>query len=198
MFSGIRLGEYVEGICSIVLPLLSANVSVPHFPVTIKATTSFSHSWLKSWVMWYIPLKEWRKSSQLKNNLRYLFGRHRLQVHSNKSCSQQNVISNKFPPVPISTDRFTTYWSGMKVLPNKVQLICLHLHYCLDCINVCWLYEINFSISGCTDHFEEDEERALETTRNIVATLNWDEFATPSGAKYLSHHWNICHTVTLL
>lgn len=28
------------------------------------------------------------------------------------------------------------------------------------------------SISGCTDHFEEDEESALETTRNIMATLN--------------------------
>ena len=37
------------------------------------------------------------------------------------------------------------------------------------------------SVSGCTDHFEEDEESALETTRNIVATLNVDQCATPSG-----------------
>ena len=38
-----------------------------------------------------------------------------------------------------------------------------------------------FSVSGCTDHFEEDEESALETTRTIVATLNTEQSATPSG-----------------
>lgn len=38
-----------------------------------------------------------------------------------------------------------------------------------------------FSVSGCTDHFEEDEESALETTRNIIATLNTEQSATPSG-----------------
>ena len=38
-----------------------------------------------------------------------------------------------------------------------------------------------YSVSGCTDHFEEDEESALETTRTIVATLNIDQSASPSG-----------------
>ena len=38
-----------------------------------------------------------------------------------------------------------------------------------------------YSVSGCTDHFAVDEEEALETTRNIIATLNWDQSSTPSG-----------------
>ena len=43
MLRGTRLGEYVEGpgIYSIVLLLLSAIVSAPQSPVTIKAATSF-------------------------------------------------------------------------------------------------------------------------------------------------------------
>ncbi|KAJ7386389.1 hypothetical protein OS493_008513 [Desmophyllum pertusum] len=32
------------------------------------------------------------------------------------------------------------------------------------------------SVSGCTDHFEADEESALETTRSIVATLNIEQY----------------------
>ncbi|XP_020632800.1 probable methylcrotonoyl-CoA carboxylase beta chain, mitochondrial isoform X1 [Orbicella faveolata] len=39
------------------------------------------------------------------------------------------------------------------------------------------------SVSGCTDHFEEDEESALETTRTIVATLNTEQSATPSDVQ---------------
>lgn len=37
------------------------------------------------------------------------------------------------------------------------------------------------SVSGCTDHFEENEEDALETTRNIVATLNTDQHFVSSA-----------------
>lgn len=40
---------------------------------------------------------------------------------------------------------------------------------------------LTLSVSGCTDHFEENEESALETTRNIIATLNTEQSATPSG-----------------
>ena len=40
-----------------------------------------------------------------------------------------------------------------------------------------------FSVSGCTDHFEENEEDALETTRNIVATLNTDQHFVSSGTQ---------------
>lgn len=43
--------------------------------------------------------------------------------------------------------------------------------------------KMHSSVSGCTDHFEEDEESALETTRNIVATLNVDQCATPSDVQ---------------
>ncbi|KAL9951124.1 hypothetical protein ACROYT_G043728 [Oculina patagonica] len=39
------------------------------------------------------------------------------------------------------------------------------------------------SVSGCTDHFEADEESALETTRNIVATLNAEQSACPSDVQ---------------
>ncbi|PFX16959.1 Methylcrotonoyl-CoA carboxylase beta chain, mitochondrial [Stylophora pistillata] len=34
------------------------------------------------------------------------------------------------------------------------------------------------SVSGCTDHFEADEESAMETTRSIVATLNREQWVT--------------------
>lgn len=40
---------------------------------------------------------------------------------------------------------------------------------------------IIFSVSGCTDHFEADEDSAIETTRNIVATLNREQWVTSSG-----------------
>ena len=40
---------------------------------------------------------------------------------------------------------------------------------------------IIISVSGCTDHFEADEDSAMETTRNIVATLNRGQWVTSSG-----------------
>ena len=45
-----------------------------------------------------------------------------------------------------------------------------------------WTFLFVSSISGCTDHFEEDEESALETTRNIMATLNRNQHFISSGA----------------
>ena len=48
----------------------------------------------------------------------------------------------------------------------------------------------SFSVSGCTDHFEEDEESALETTRNIVATLNGEQHVTPSGVQNVEYLCN--------
>lgn len=39
------------------------------------------------------------------------------------------------------------------------------------------------SVSGCTDHFEADEDSAMETTRNIVATLNREQWVTSSDVQ---------------
>ncbi|KAK3716746.1 hypothetical protein QZH41_018225 [Actinostola sp. cb2023] len=40
---------------------------------------------------------------------------------------------------------------------------------------------LHSSISGCTDHFGEDEEKAIEMTQQIIATLNQPETPAPKG-----------------
>lgn len=38
-----------------------------------------------------------------------------------------------------------------------------------------------YSISGCTDHFGESEEKSIEMTKQIIASLNQPDIPTPKG-----------------